>query len=75
MGCAPELSVAVGSIQVTTLVAVPNPTMYVEDCGQPNITGATESTSTTTKVHGEIYKSKHFKMQPTCFSYLKTCLS
>ena len=48
MGCTPVLSVAVGSVQVTTLDVVPKVTVYVDDCGQPNITGATESTATTT---------------------------
>ena len=54
MGCPPELSVAVGSVQVTTRDGVPNATVYVEDCGQPNITGAMESTSTTARTHREI---------------------
>ena len=48
VGCPPELSVAVGSVQVTTRDGVPKSTVYVDASGQPNITGAMESTSTTT---------------------------
>ena len=42
-----ELSVAVGSIHVTTVDGVPRGTVYVEDSGQDVTVGSAVSTSTT----------------------------
>ena len=47
----PELSVAVGSTQVTILDDVPTDTVYVADSAQLSITGAVLSTSMTVLNH------------------------
>ena len=52
VGGMPELSVAVGSVHVTTVDGVPKGTVYVDDSGQDVTVGSTVSTSTTENKQG-----------------------
>ena len=50
VGWLPELSTAVGSVQVATPDGVPRDTVIVIGWGQPNTTGAELSTASTVKI-------------------------
>ena len=70
VGSAPLSSVAVGSVQVTTIVDISIGMVYVWESGHPVMTGGAESTAVTVEMYVHSVTHKKFCLKSWCLELL-----